>query len=161
MTGPAPDVVYRGHGPRAGGGLVTLEGRDGSPLGVLRHVVRHSPTGLSWGYGGSGPADLARSLLLDALGDAAHCTSCARSGKVVYLADVPDPVPFDPERHADLDEDAGFIDKCWECDGDGYRLVPYHDYKFEVVAGLPAAGWTLSRQSVLTWLARRGVAVPS
>lgn len=28
------------------------------------HVVRHSPSGLEWGYGGSGPADLARSILL-------------------------------------------------------------------------------------------------
>ena len=32
---------------------------------ALRHVVRHSPTGLQWGYGGSGPADLALSILYD------------------------------------------------------------------------------------------------
>ena len=30
----------------------------------LRHYERHSPDGFEWGYGGSGPADLARSLLL-------------------------------------------------------------------------------------------------
>ncbi|MDI3317246.1 MAG: DUF6166 domain-containing protein [Bacillota bacterium] len=35
----------------------------------LRHVVLHSPTGFSWGYGGSGPADLALSILADFLGD--------------------------------------------------------------------------------------------
>lgn len=34
----------------------------------LPHVVRHSPTGFEWGYGGSGPADLARSILIDAAG---------------------------------------------------------------------------------------------
>ncbi len=34
----------------------------------LRHVVRHSPTGMEWGYGGSGPSDLALSILADALG---------------------------------------------------------------------------------------------
>ncbi|MDT7858131.1 hypothetical protein RQM47_15900 [Rubrivirga sp. S365] len=28
------------------------------------HVVRHSPSGPEWGYGGSGPADCARSVLL-------------------------------------------------------------------------------------------------
>lgn len=28
------------------------------------HVVRHSPTGIEWGYGGSGPADCARSILI-------------------------------------------------------------------------------------------------
>lgn len=34
----------------------------------LHHDVRHSPDGFSWGYGGSGPAELARCLLLDATG---------------------------------------------------------------------------------------------
>ena len=34
----------------------------------LRHVVRHSPDGFEWGYGGSGPADLALSILTDAAG---------------------------------------------------------------------------------------------
>ena len=29
----------------------------------LPHVVRHSPTGFEYGYGGSGPADLALSIL--------------------------------------------------------------------------------------------------
>lgn len=35
----------------------------------LRHVVHHSPTGLRWGYGGSGPADLALSILADHFGE--------------------------------------------------------------------------------------------
>jgi hypothetical protein len=34
----------------------------------LYHAVEHSPTGLAWGYAGSGPTDMARSLLLDRLG---------------------------------------------------------------------------------------------
>lgn len=34
----------------------------------LTHYVRHSPTGYEWGYEGSGPADLARSLLAHHLG---------------------------------------------------------------------------------------------
>ena len=29
----------------------------------VKHVVRHSPTGMEVGYGGSGPADAARSIL--------------------------------------------------------------------------------------------------
>jgi hypothetical protein len=33
-----------------------------------QHIVRHSPTGMSWGYGGSGPSDLALSLLTEAIG---------------------------------------------------------------------------------------------
>ena len=34
----------------------------------LAHVVLHSPDGFNWGYRGSGPSDLARSLLMDCLG---------------------------------------------------------------------------------------------
>lgn len=34
---------------------------------VPHHVVHHSPSGFEWGYGGSGPADLALCLLEDAL----------------------------------------------------------------------------------------------
>lgn len=34
----------------------------------LKHVCRHSPDGFEWGYGGSGPADLALSILTEAVG---------------------------------------------------------------------------------------------
>ena len=39
--------------------------------GVKRNLVhreKHSPDGFEWGYGGSGPSDLARSILWDHLG---------------------------------------------------------------------------------------------
>jgi len=39
---------------------------NGEPL---KHKVYHSPDGFNWGYGGSGPADLARSILWDYLGE--------------------------------------------------------------------------------------------
>ena len=42
--------------------IVTVNGRP------LKHVAKHSPTGLSWGYGGSGPADTALSILTDMFG---------------------------------------------------------------------------------------------
>ena len=35
---------------------------------LLEHVECHSPTGYEWGYGGSGPADLALSILCDRIG---------------------------------------------------------------------------------------------
>lgn len=53
------------------------QGVDGTMVAVgtsltnvrpLKHVVRHSPTGFEWGYGGSGPADLALSILTDVFG---------------------------------------------------------------------------------------------
>lgn len=49
-----------------GAGTVMVNG--GGTERPLRHRVRHSPTGFAWGYGGSGPSDLARSILWDALG---------------------------------------------------------------------------------------------
>jgi hypothetical protein len=33
----------------------------------LRHIPFHSPDGFEWGYGGSGPADLALAILVDYL----------------------------------------------------------------------------------------------
>ena len=36
---------------------------------LLKHVCQHSPTGFEWGYSGSGPADLALSLLFDHFGE--------------------------------------------------------------------------------------------
>lgn len=39
---------------------------NGKPL---KHIVCNSPTGMEWGYGGSGCADLALSILTDYLGD--------------------------------------------------------------------------------------------
>ncbi len=36
---------------------------EGHACATLEHVVRHSPTGVEWGYTGSGPADLALSVL--------------------------------------------------------------------------------------------------
>jgi hypothetical protein len=35
----------------------------------LAHAVRHSPDGFNWGYRGSGPSDLARSVLMECLGE--------------------------------------------------------------------------------------------
>jgi hypothetical protein len=57
------DRVYRGRWLPGGQAEVTADGRP------LVHVVVHSPTGFAWGYGGSGPADLALSILADFLGE--------------------------------------------------------------------------------------------
>ena len=38
-------------------------------LSLHLEIRNHSPTGFEWGYGGSGPAQLALALLVDALGD--------------------------------------------------------------------------------------------
>ncbi len=62
---PNGDVVVTRRTHNAGG-TATRE-RALSPRFDLRN---HSPTGFEWGYGGSGPAQLALALLADALNDA-------------------------------------------------------------------------------------------
>jgi hypothetical protein len=44
--------------------IVLFREIDGTAKASVEHVIRHSPTGIEWGYAGSGPADLARSILL-------------------------------------------------------------------------------------------------
>lgn len=55
----APNHVYQGVPPHGAF-------RDGEPLRLAPSlkVWNHSPTGFSWGYGGSGPAQLALAILL-------------------------------------------------------------------------------------------------
>lgn len=54
-----PGVVIAGKN-----GSVTIDGRRLRPEPSLR-LRNHSPTGFAWGYGGSGPAQLALAILLD------------------------------------------------------------------------------------------------
>jgi Family of unknown function (DUF6166) len=69
--------TYRGQRLDSGENRVWIEtviDRDRAPergeLALHLEVRNHSPTGFGWGYGGSGPAQLALALLMDALGDA-------------------------------------------------------------------------------------------
>lgn len=81
--------VYRGNnegGSPASQHLITV--CDGDDVAMLCHRVRHSPTGLSWGYGGSGPADLARSILWDYLGAEPH-PACYQPFKFDFVARWP------------------------------------------------------------------------
>ena len=55
-------VLWRDARGTAHASLGTAEGAP------LSHVVRHSPTGIEWGYGGSGPSDLALSVLTAVVG---------------------------------------------------------------------------------------------
>ncbi len=56
------------HGKRGGDHARVTVTEDGTTR-PLRHIVHHSPTGFEWGYGGSGPADLALALCADVLGE--------------------------------------------------------------------------------------------
>ena len=43
--------------------IVCSRDLNGTITNVPRRIIVHSPTGFSWGYGGSGPADLAWNIL--------------------------------------------------------------------------------------------------
>lgn len=68
-----PDRYYRGAaapepvGPRH---VAIVERGRQRPLPVRLDVYNHSPDGFSWGYHGSGPAQLALAILCDAIGPA-------------------------------------------------------------------------------------------
>lgn len=62
-------ATYRGKKiQRAGPRVVTKDGEILSPARSQK-IWNHSPDGFQWGYGGSGPAQLALALLLDVTGD--------------------------------------------------------------------------------------------
>jgi len=48
--------------------VVSLDEKGEPVARPVIHYSRHSPTGFEWGYGGSGPADLAYAILRDYLG---------------------------------------------------------------------------------------------
>lgn len=71
-------TVYRGVRPPHGDPVVvTVNGKPLDPMLSLS-VRNHSPTGFEWGYGGSGPAQLALAILLDFYGNGRMMT---RSGR--------------------------------------------------------------------------------
>lgn len=149
------DVTYHGHRPH-GGGAAVIEVLDaaGDSIGVVRHVVRHSPTGMQWGYAGSGPADCARSLLIAALGEeAARCPTCRGARRVIYDPELDIEEPYEPDgKHSLINGDNAYRCHC----EDGYRSLPYQDFKFEVIARLDQQQWTMTRAAILDWYANHG-----
>ncbi len=43
--------------------IILKRTNEGATANIPQEIVRHSPTGFEWGYGGSGPADLALNIL--------------------------------------------------------------------------------------------------
>ena len=59
------DVVYVGYRQQGRTIVEKLPGQEQLTPERSLEVANHSPTGFEWGYGGSGPAQLALALLLD------------------------------------------------------------------------------------------------
>jgi Family of unknown function (DUF6166) len=77
------------HGRREG--HVTEVTVNGAPLNPRLDLWNHSPTGFEWGYGGSGPAQLALALLADHLGDDEKAIDLHQQFKFSIVAGLPYP----------------------------------------------------------------------
>lgn len=145
--GLAPGTSIHGDAP---GRLVTVLAEDGQVLGLLPHWKRHAAE-FSWGYHGSGPAELARCILIAVLGAEAACPACAGTGYLAYDEAADREVP------ADLDDADQAVFRCGDCDA-GFTVTPalYQRFKDEVIAGLPDQEWTLSVTGIRSWLTTYG-----
>ena len=52
-------------------------------------IINHSPTGIAWGYGGSGPAQCAFAILMDYLGDEQRAGALYQDFKFRVIAALP------------------------------------------------------------------------
>lgn len=62
---------------------------NGCPLNPCLHVRNHSPNGFEWGYGGSGPAQLALAILVHHLGDEEQALGLYQQFKFAVVAKLP------------------------------------------------------------------------
>jgi len=61
------DITYFGKQEGPDPHVVSIRHSNGNVTFLKQRIVQHSATGFSWGYGGSGPADLALNMLYDYL----------------------------------------------------------------------------------------------
>lgn len=71
------------------GDVVLWRSNGGEAHASVPHAMRHSPSGLEWGYGGSGPADLALSVLRS-LADAPTADALYQRFKDEVVTTVPE-----------------------------------------------------------------------
>ena len=80
------------HGIRTEFDAAVIVEEDGETRALdPRHDLRsHSPTGFNWGYGGSGPAQLALALAADVLGDDDKAQDVYQRLKFKLIGGLPD-----------------------------------------------------------------------
>ncbi len=63
---------------------------NGARLDPRLDLANKSPTGFAWGYGGSGPSQLALAILADHTGDDARALRCFQDFKRAFIATAPE-----------------------------------------------------------------------
>lgn len=86
---PLP-VVYQGKRYETGKCVVSVtRNHKTSHLKQCKGVLNHSPSGFEWGYPGSGPAQLALSILVDALRDKERAIKLHQKFKGAVIVGLP------------------------------------------------------------------------
>jgi hypothetical protein len=89
----ARPIGYFGH-RKTGRAQVFRRARAGSETGPLLdpqlNVRSHSPSGLEWGYMGSGPTQLSLAILVDYLGDVVQAEDLYQDFKTAVVVSLPD-----------------------------------------------------------------------
>jgi len=141
------EKLYAGRRRADGGVAVTVAtlNRDGlvqhiAALAPRRDLCNHSPTGFEWGYGGSGPSQLALAMLADFFGDpeAAALHRPNRDSRMPSATRA-----AGPER----------LSK----GGAGTRaaLDLYHAFRHDVIAEIRADSWEIRSAQVATWVRKQ------
>lgn len=126
--------VLVGVPPLLEAGLICRRLEDGrAACNVPQIVVQHSPTGFEWGYGGSGPADLALNVLHLLL-----------PGKLLH--------DFGNGRKMYEGELVGGVGVSLEA------LRLHQDFKRRFIEPLPAAGGVVSLEEMRAWIVQQLVA---
>ncbi len=68
---------------------VWIDGEELTPK-ASQEIINHSPDGFNWGYGGSGPAQLALAVLLKFTDDPSRAFELYQQFKREFLAKAPD-----------------------------------------------------------------------
>ncbi len=115
---------------------------DNEPIAIRLDLRQHSPSGLSWGYAGSGPAQCALAILAD------HFNHHPEDASLVPAE----------ERDRFVDEAAAVHrkrkhGKAYNLNADVAALVLYQEFKWAVVSGWPQSGdWHITSEQITRWI---------
>lgn len=130
------NVRYEGKRTKAGAAVYVIDDEgERHNLPKRLDLVRHSPTGLEWGYAGSGPAQLAVAILAD------HVRRRPEDLSLLLAIANADGygVEATPEKAPT---------------GDELAVMGHQRFKFAVVVSLPHDGWALTTDEVHDAIAR-------
>jgi hypothetical protein len=123
--------------------VITSTENKGLQREPLKHVMIHSPDGFEWGYNGSGPADLALSILAD------------------FFGENPTPGELRQGRHTITVEDWAGANTEPEVaelmEQKRLKCSRYHQpFKEAFVAKFAKESWTLEEGTVRRWVEEQG-----